>query len=109
MTYMSTAVVPTYDACSYKIVVPQGLFNDEANLSITFTKLDNINAYLNVGQDFNFASSLEVVPDNAAAVVDTIYTIPYKSISNLLITVTPVKDQTTTALEFKFKVDGTEN
>ena len=90
-------------------MVPEGLFNDDAKFSITFTKLDSINAYLRVGSDFKNPTSLEVIPNNGPAIATTAYTIPYKSISNLLITVTPIKDQPTTAFEFKFKVDGTEN
>ena len=110
LTYITTGTTPTSDACSYKIRVPEGLYNDAAKLSITFTKLDNINAYLNVGWEFDLPSQdVVIVPNNAAASLDTPYSIQLKSSQNLLITVTPTKESPSTAFSFKFKVDGTEN
>ena len=80
LTYMPTAAEPTFDACSYQIKVPSGTYHSDSKLSITFTKLDNINAYLKNGPDFKHPTALQVVPNDAGATVDTEYTIPHDSL-----------------------------
>ena len=94
LSYQPSITLPTFDTCTYELFAPQGLYSDDSKLSITFTKLDNIDAYIHSGNSVNDAKNIVTSGGVAAGtpVIDTAYTVTYSDEKPMFITVIPKVD-----------------